>query len=141
MNTLEKATFAAGCFWGVENLFAKNFQVETKVGYIGGKTKNPTYREVTYASLVKFFYQFHDPTTLNRQGNDIGTQYRSAIFYHSEEQRKIAEEVTNKVQENLSKGKILGDKGKRAYEGDKIVTQIVEAGEFYDAEDMHQKYL
>ncbi|CAG8597977.1 11584_t:CDS:2 [Acaulospora morrowiae] len=154
MNTLEKATFAAGCFWGVEHIFAKNFDIKTRVGFIGGKVENPSYKKVctgetnhaeacqilydpskiSYATLVEFFYKTHDASTLNRQGNDNGTQYRSAIFYHSEEQKRIAEEVTKKVQEKINKEKDI-------YSGDKIVTTIEEAGEFYDAEEMHQKYL
>ncbi|RHZ83022.1 hypothetical protein Glove_100g21 [Diversispora epigaea] len=155
---LEKATFAAGCFWGVEHVFSKNFKnfdVKTKVGYIGGKVENPKYKEVcsgttdhaeacqilfdpskvSYATLVEFFYKIHDATTLNQQGPDKGSQYRSAIFYHSEEHRKIAEEVTQKVQEKVKNHE------KKIYVNDKIVTAILEAGEFYDAEEYHQKYL
>ncbi|KAI9010349.1 peptide methionine sulfoxide reductase MsrA [Phycomyces nitens] len=147
----EKATFAAGCFWGVEHMFNKYFKkdgITTKVGYIGGKVDNPTYRQVCngttdhaealeitfdpkkveYAKLVEFFYNMHDPTTLNSQGPDRGSQYRSAIFYHSPEQKKIAEEVTAEVQE-------------KHYKGKRIVTDIVPAGVFYDAETYHQLYL
>lgn len=153
----EIATFAAGCFWGVEHIFLKEYPpsqnkgiLRTSVGYTGGleKAQNPTYREVCtgatnhaealriefdpsiiqYGELVEFFYRTHDPTTLNRQGGDAGTQYRSAIFTHSPEQRKIAEDVTRKVQEEHFKDQ-------------KIVTEIEEAGQWYDAEEYHQLYL
>ncbi|KAG0736439.1 hypothetical protein G6F57_009052 [Rhizopus arrhizus] len=147
----EKATFAAGCFWGVEHLYKKHFQqfgIHTKVGYIGGNTTDPDYRKVcsgttnhaealevefnpkkvSYDTLVEFFYRMHDPTTANAQGPDVGTQYRSAIFYHSDEQKSIAERVTSEVQE-------------KHYKGRKIVTEIVPAGKFYDAETYHQEYL
>jgi peptide-methionine (S)-S-oxide reductase len=83
---------------------------------------------------VEFFYKIHDPTTANQQGPDVGTQYRSAIFYHSPEQKEIAEEVTQRIQEKLNNEKNL-------YSGSKIVTEIVEAGDWYDAEDYHQEYL
>ncbi|RIA89515.1 peptide methionine sulfoxide reductase [Glomus cerebriforme] len=155
MTNLEKATFAAGCFWGVEHIFKKHFNdIKTRVGYIGGKTRNPGYREVcsgstghaeacqiefdptktSYETLVEFFYKIHDPTTANKQGPDVGTQYRSAIFYHSLEQKELAEKVTKQVQERL-------DNDKKLYSGNDIVTEIVEADEWYDAEDYHQKYL
>lgn len=153
----EIATFAAGCFWGVEHIFLKEYPpsqnkgiLKTSVGYTGGleKAQNPTYREVCtgatnhaealriefdpstiqYGELVEFFYRTHDPTTMNRQGGDAGTQYRSAIFTHSPEQRKIAEDVTRKVQEEHFKDQ-------------KIVTEIEEAGQWYDAEEYHQLYL
>ncbi|CAG8506864.1 17808_t:CDS:10 [Acaulospora morrowiae] len=150
----EKATFAAGCFWGVEHVFRKHFDIDTKVGYIGGVTNKPSYNEVctgntghaealqiqfdpskiSYATLVEFFYKIHDPTTANRQGPDVGTQYRSAIFYHSHQQKEIAEKVTEQVQEKANKETKL-------YTGSKIVTEIVEAGEWYDAEKYHQMYL
>lgn len=90
--------------------------------------------KTSYETLVEFFYKTHDPTTANRQGPDVGTQYRSAIFYHSPEQKSLAEHVTKQTQEKL-------DREKNLYSGDKIVTEIVEAGEWYDAEDYHQKYL
>ncbi|KAG9302065.1 hypothetical protein G9A89_021109 [Geosiphon pyriformis] len=155
---IEKAAFAAGCFWGVEKVFRRNFgknkDFDTRVGYIGGNKSDPSYREVcngttnhaeaveinfnpeniSYATLVEFFYKIHDPTTLNRQGNDSGTQYRSAIFYHSPEQKEIAERVTKEVQERANNNKKL-------YSGDKIVTEITEAGTFYNAEEYHQDYL
>ncbi|KAG1775685.1 peptide methionine sulfoxide reductase MsrA [Suillus placidus] len=153
----EIATFAAGCFWGVEHIFLKEYPpsqnkgiLKTSVGYTGGleKAQNPTYREVCtgttnhaealriefdpstiqYEELVEFFYRTHDPTALNRQGGDVGTQYRSAIFTHSPEQSKIAEDVTRKVHEEHFKGQT-------------IVTEIEEAGQWYDAEEYHQLYL
>ncbi|CAG8547420.1 5_t:CDS:2 [Ambispora leptoticha] len=154
----EKATFAAGCFWGVEKVFRRNFGskpgFDARVGYIGGKSENPSYREVcsgttnhaeavqitfnpeniSYETLVEFFYKIHDPTTQNRQGNDTGTQYRSAIFYHSPEQKGIAERVTNFVQEKSNNEKEL-------YQNREITTEISEAGTFYNAEDYHQDYL
>ena len=122
--------------------------LETRVGYAGGSTKNPTYRDVSrgdtghaeaievvfdparlsYEDLLGYFFRMHDPTTLNRQHNDVGTQYRSAIFYHDEEQRQVAERVKERVQRS---GKWDGQ----------IVTEIVPAGEFWVAEDYHQKYL
>ncbi|KAF9274028.1 Peptide-methionine (S)-S-oxide reductase [Mortierella alpina] len=147
----DKATFAAGCFWGVEKAFQKQFQGEqftTRVGYTGGADDHPTYEKVcnggtqhaealqiefhpsktlSYPVLVEFFYRMHDPTTLNAQGPDRGTQYRSAIFYHSPEQQDIAHQVTAAVQ--------------AAHFKNKIVTQIVPAGTWFDAEDYHQKYL
>jgi len=145
---MAKATFAAGCFWGVEDAFRQVKGVtSTTVGYIGGTTKNPTYKEVctdrtghaeavevefdpsqvSYRELLALFFQSHDPTTLNRQGPDFGTQYRSAIFFHDTEQEKEAREA--KVA--LKKAGIF----KRP-----IVTQIVAAPEFYRAEDYHQQY-
>ena len=144
----EVATFSAGCFWGVEDEFMHmKGVVSTRVGYTGGKTKNPTYEQVctnttghaesvevtydptvvSYDKLLDAFWNMHDPTTLNRQGPDVGTQYRSAIFYHNEDQKKVA--ITSK--EKLEKS------GK--YKG-KIMTEIAPAGEFYQAEEYHQKY-
>ncbi|GBE86832.1 Probable peptide methionine sulfoxide [Sparassis crispa] len=155
----EIATFAAGCFWGVEHIFLKYYPIaeqkgilKTAVGYTGGKddAKDPNYRQVCtgttdhaeslriefdpnvveYDELVEFFYRTHDPTTVNSQGADQGTQYRSAIFYHSPEQFDIAKRVTEEVQ-------------KKHFDpiGKKIVTQIVPAGPWYDAEEYHQEYL
>ncbi|KAF8652505.1 hypothetical protein AX16_004378 [Volvariella volvacea WC 439] len=155
----EIATFASGCFWGVEHIFLKHFPpsenkgiLNTRVGYTGGNpiVKNPTYKQVcsgatdhaeavriefdpkivSYDELVEFFYRTHDPTTVNRQGGDIGTQYRSAIFIHTPTQQQIAERVTAEVQ-----AKHFTPKGKT------IVTEIIEAGEWWDAEDYHQHYL
>ncbi|CAO3653188.1 unnamed protein product [Cunninghamella blakesleeana] len=151
-NMIEKATFAAGCFWGVEYLYNKHFKhhgIQTKVGYIGGKIHNPTYYQIctgisghaeaveitfdptkiSYATLAEFFYRMHDPTTLNRQGPDRGPQYRSAIFYHSPEQKKIADQITKDVQQKYFVDQL-------------IVTEIVPANElFYIAEEDHQMYL
>jgi len=146
----ETATFAAGCFWGVEELFRKLPGVKgTRVGYTGGKTKKPSYemvctgitghaealeivfdpKKVSYAKLLEMFFANHNPTTPNRQGWDIGTQYRSAVFYNSEAQKKEAE----KAKENA------GREGRWA--GKKIVTEIAPAGVFWEAEEYHQKYL
>ncbi len=146
---LEKATFAAGCFWGVEKVFGATAGViSTQVGYTGGSKKNPTYEQVCsgttghaeaievtfdpgkvgYDGLLEIFWRHHDPTTANRQGPDIGMQYRSAIFYHTAAQKKTAE----KSKEILQKSGIF----KRP-----IVTEITPAGEFYSAEEYHQKYL
>ncbi len=145
---MEKATFGAGCFWGVEYEFSQVKGVaSTVVGYMGGTKKNPTYQDVctnttghaevveleydpsvvTYEELLSLFWEIHDPTQRNRQGPDVGTQYRSAIFYHSEDQRKSAEESKDKVQRS---GKYK--KG--------IATEIMPASTFYDAEEYHQKY-
>ncbi len=144
-----KATFAGGCFWGIEKYIAEEEGViATCVGYTGGNTKNPTYKEVctgrtghaeavevtfdpsrtNYETLLEFFFTHHDPTTLNRQGNDIGTQYRSAIFYHTPEQ-----EIAAKSAKDLLDRAGIFDKP--------IVTEIKPASEFYEAEDYHQKYL
>ena len=145
---MAKATFAAGCFWGVEDAFR---QVEgvtsTAVGYIGGTTKNPSYKEVctgrtghaeaveidfdpakvSYLELLATFWKSHDPTTVNRQGPDVGTQYRSAIFFHDAAQGKDARD---------SKA-VLTEQG--VFQRP-IVTEIVPAPEFYKAEDYHQQY-
>jgi len=152
----EVATFASGCFWGTEHIFLKDYKnkgiIKTTVGYTGGddNVKNPSYKDVCtgrtghaeackvefdpevlpYEELVEFFYRTHDPTTVNRQGGDTGTQYRSAIFTNSDEQAAIARRVTNEVQK-----KHFDPIGKR------IVTTIQPAGVWYDAEDYHQEYL
>jgi peptide-methionine (S)-S-oxide reductase len=148
MNTV-KATFGAGCFWGVEEIF-RNVEgvVATAVGYAGGTKENPTYEDVctdktghaevvevefdpsqvTYDELLNIFWSNHNPTTLNRQGPDIGTQYRSVIFYHSPEQKSAAE---------ISRDKI--DKSGRFRRP--VVTQIEAAPKFWRAEDYHQRYL
>jgi peptide-methionine (S)-S-oxide reductase len=146
---MAKATFAAGCFWGVEAAFRQlPGVISTRVGYIGGQTPNPTYKEVctdrtghaeaveieydpakiSYEHLLNVFWENHDPTTLNRQGPDWGTQYRSAIFFHTPEQE---------TQAQASKEAL--DKSGRFR--NKIVTQIVPAPAFYQAEDYHQQYL
>ncbi|MBM4151958.1 MAG: peptide-methionine (S)-S-oxide reductase MsrA [Kiritimatiellaceae bacterium] len=144
----EKATFAAGCFWGVEDLFRKVKGVlDTQVGYTGGQTTNPTYKQVctattghaealeitfdptvaSYKTLVELFFKMHDPTQVDRQGPDIGPQYRSAIFYHSAEQQVIAQEVKDALQ--------ISGKYKKP-----IATQIVPGATFYRAEEYHQRY-
>ncbi|MBI3323315.1 MAG: peptide-methionine (S)-S-oxide reductase MsrA [Candidatus Omnitrophica bacterium] len=146
---LRKATFGAGCFWGVEKILAKvPGVVSTRVGYTGGSTEDPDYRavctgrtghaeavEVTYdparvryEELLVTFWEWHDPTTLNRQGPDVGSQYRSAIFTHDREQ----EEAARRSKELLERAKVFPGR---------IVTEIVPAGEFYTAEEYHQKYL
>lgn len=149
IKNLERATFGAGCFWGVEETFRNlNGVKSTAVGYMGGITENPTYEqvcrgntkhvevvellfnpeEISYTRLLDVFWDSHDPTTLNRQGPDIGEQYRSVIFYHSPEQRKKAEES---LQKEESAGRFPR----------KIVTAIEPAKTFYLAEDYHQQYL
>lgn len=145
---MAKATFAAGCFWGVEDAFAQVKGVNsTTVGYTGGTKTNPTYKDVcggntghaeaveidfepsqvSYPELLATFFQLHDPTTLNRQGPDFGTQYRSAIFFHDAEQETAAKDA----KATLEQSRIF----KRP-----IVTQIAAAGPFYPAEEYHQKY-
>ena len=147
-NNLETATLAAGCFWCVEAVFDDLKGVEDVVsGYSGGHTENPTYQEVcsettghaevvqvkfnpneiSFKEILQVFFTVHDPTTLNRQGNDIGTSYRSAIFYHTDEQKKIAEEVIKEVT----------DEG--VYDNP-IVTQVAPFDKFFTAEDYHQEY-
>jgi peptide-methionine (S)-S-oxide reductase len=145
---MEKATFGAGCFWGVEHFFREVPGVSDAVsGYAGGKVDNPTYRQVcngttnhaevvevtfdpakvSYATLVDLFFKMHNPTTMNRQGPDVGTQYRSAIFTHSPEQARVAKE-------RLEAAKASG-----RYK-QPIVTQIEPAQTFWPAEDYHQRY-
>ena len=145
----ETATLAGGCFWGMEEILRQIPGIlETRVGYTGGIIPNVTYEKVkkgdtghaeaiqvvfdpkklAFEKLLGYFFKMHDPTTLNRQGNDIGTQYRSAIFFHSEAQRVVAEKVKAEVEKS--------GKWKRP-----IVTEIVPAKDFYGAEDYHQKYL
>jgi methionine-S-sulfoxide reductase len=143
------ATLAGGCFWGVEALFKQlPGVIETTVGYTGGSLDSPRYADVTtgrtghaeavqivfdpervsYDEILTYFFRLHDPTTPNRQGNDVGTQYRSAIFTHDAEQRRIAGKVRERVDRS--------GKWRR-----KVVTEIVPASEFYPAEDYHQDYL
>ena len=143
---MSKAMFGAGCFWGVEYNFSKIKGVNEVIsGYSGGKTPNPTYemvcsnntehaevvlidyneKEVTYEELLSAFWKKHDPTTLNRQGPDVGNQYRSAIFYYDDRQKEAAEKSLNQLQEKLSQ---------------KIVTEIAKAQKFWKAEEYHQKY-
>jgi peptide-methionine (S)-S-oxide reductase len=148
MRALEKATLAAGCFWGVEAAFRPvKGVISTQVGYTGGTTDNPTYYDVctdttghaeaveveydpsvvSYDELLEVFWQIHDPTTLNRQGPDVGRQYRSAIFYHDPQQEASA---------RASKDRLEHD-GRYSRP---IVTEIVPAGRFYRAEEYHQRY-
>jgi peptide-methionine (S)-S-oxide reductase len=145
----QTATFAAGCFWGVEAAFRQvPGVVDTAVGYTGGSLPNPTYEDVctdrtghaeavrvefdpskvSYGELLDVFWENHDPTTKNRQGPDVGTQYRSAIFVHDAEQEKVASESRNRQEKN---GKFRRP----------IVTEIVPETEFWRAEDYHQRYL
>lgn len=145
---LEIATFANGCFWCTEAVFEQLRGVSDVVsGYIGGKVKNPTYEqvcsgmtghaeavqvtydpnEISYSDLLHVFWKTHDPTTLNRQGHDVGTQYRSAVFFHNEEQRTLAEKTKQKLSES------------KAFD-DPIVTEITEASKFYPAEAKHQDF-
>jgi peptide-methionine (S)-S-oxide reductase len=145
---LETATLAGGCFWCTEAVFDDLKGVEDVVsGYSGGHAENPTYREVcdggtghaeviqirfdpnelSFNDLLKVFFTVHDPTTLNRQGNDIGSQYRSAIFYHSDEQKRAAEDV-------------IGEITKEAVYDSPIVTEVKPFDKFYPAEDYHQEY-
>ena len=143
---MKKAMFGAGCFWGVEYNFSKLEGVSEVVsGYSGGKTSNPTYEQVcsnstehaevvmidydetviSYEDLLDSFWKKHDPTTLNRQGPDVGNQYRSAIFYYDEEQKELAQKSLDEFQKKLDK---------------KIVTEITKADTFWKAEEYHQKY-
>jgi peptide-methionine (S)-S-oxide reductase len=145
---MQKATFGAGCFWGVEAAFRELEGVtDTAVGYMGGKTKNPTYNDVctdrtghvevcevtfdpartSYEKLVEYFFKLHDPTQVNRQGPDVGTQYRSVIFYHSPEQQQVARKVLQ----------LLHNSGRFKRP---IATAIEPAQEFWRAEDYHQRY-
>lgn len=145
---LETATLAGGCFWCLEAVYDQVIGVKDVVsGYTGGHVPNPSYQrvcdgntghaeavqiqfdpeQISYRELLEIFFSIHDPTTLNRQGADVGTQYRSAIFYHSEEQRQIAEQLVRELTEQ------------RVFR-DPIVTEIVPASTFYPAEDYHQEY-
>ncbi|KAJ9059378.1 hypothetical protein DSO57_1002798 [Entomophthora muscae] len=146
---LSTATLAGGCFWGIEHFFRKEFGaklINLKVGYIGGDVDDPTYlqvkkgqtghveavqfrfdpKQVSYHELIHYFFRIHDPTTEDRQLNDVGTQYRSAIFYHSEDQKLVAQQVIKQVQP-----KIHGP----------IITQLVPISRFFCAEEYHQDYL
>ena len=147
-NGREVATLAGGCFWCLEAVYEQLRGVEEVVsGYTGGQVRNPTYREVTtgttghaetvritydpnevsYRDLLEVFFTIHDPTTLNRQGADVGPQYRSAIFYHDERQKEIAQDVMREMEQ-------------AGVWDDPIVTELVPAGEFYVAEAYHQEY-
>jgi methionine-S-sulfoxide reductase len=143
----ETAVFAAGCFWGVQYYFDQvPGVIETEVGYTGGHTDNPSYEDVlthttghaeatkivfdpakaSFETLLKQFFRMHDPTQLNRQGPDVGDNYRSAIFYQDEEQKEAAQDVINELNKSEFKGK--------------IVTTLEKAGKFWPAEDYHQKF-
>jgi len=144
----EKATFAAGCFWGVEEAFYDESGVaSTRVGYTGGNLEQPTYQQVcsgtsghaeavevtfdpakiSYEELLKLFWQAHDPTQLDRQGPDIGSQYRSVVFYHTEEQRRLAEASRDALDQS---GRYKSS----------VVTAIVPISTFWEAEEYHQQY-
>lgn len=145
---MQTATFAAGCFWGVEAAFLKvDGVIDTKVGYTGGSLDQPTYDQVcsgrsghaeavqvnydptklSFSELLNIFFWSHDPTQLNRQGPDRGSQYRSAVFFHDDEQKKLTEEL---IQEMNSSGKFK----------EPVVTQVVAATKFWTAEEYHQRY-
>ena len=146
---MEKATFGGGCFWGIEDAFRKLDGVkETAAGYMGGSTRNPTYEQVcsgetghaevvqlsfdpariSYAQLLEHFWKMHNPTSLNYQGPDIGTQYRTVIFFHNDEQRQQAEESKAALD---ASGRLLSQ----------VVTEVLPAEEFWRAEEYHQCYL
>lgn len=146
---MEKATFGAGCFWGVEAAFRNvDGVISTSVGYLGGTLSNPTYEKVctgrtghaevvevlydpakvSYTTLLDMFWELHDPTQLNRQGPDVGTQYRSAIFYHTPEQEQLARASKERLEQSGVYTR-------------PVVTEITPASPFYKAEDYHQQYL
>ncbi|CAA9504310.1 MAG: Peptide-methionine (S)-S-oxide reductase MsrA [uncultured Sphingomonadaceae bacterium] len=141
----ERALLAGGCFWGVQDLLRRyRGVISTRVGYSGGEVPNATYRnhgnhaeaieiifdpaELSYRDLLEFFFQIHDPSTKNRQGNDRGASYRSAIFYTSEEQRRVAEDT-------------IADVDASGIWPGKVVTEVAAAGDFWEAEPEHQDYL
>lgn len=141
----ERALLAGGCFWGVQELFRRyEGVISTRVGYSGGTTRNATYRNhghhaeaveiifdparISYRQLLEYFFQLHDPTTRDRQGNDVGASYRSAIFYTTDEQRRVAEDTIADVE---ASGLWPG----------KVVTEVAPAGDFWEAEPEHQDYL
>jgi len=143
--TEERAILAGGCFWGVQNLLRRHEGVlSTRVGYTGGSNSHATYRNhpghaeavevifdpgrVSYRQILEYFFQIHDPSTLNRQGNDRGSSYRSAIFYTSEEQKRIAEDT-------------IADVDASGLWPEKVVTKVVPAAHFWEAEPEHQDYL
>jgi peptide-methionine (S)-S-oxide reductase len=144
-NTTERAVLAGGCFWGMQDLIRKlPGVVATRVGYSGGDVKNATYRnhgthaeaieiifdpaKLSYRELLELFFQIHDPTTKNRQGNDLGASYRSAIYYTSQEQSDIAEDTIDDIEAS------------KVWPG-KVVTEVAPAGDFWEAEPEHQDYL
>jgi peptide-methionine (S)-S-oxide reductase len=141
----ERAVLAGGCFWGMQDLIRRyDGVISTRVGYSGGDVPNATYRRhgthaeaieivfdpsrITYRQLLEFFFQIHDPTTQNRQGNDVGLSYRSAIFYTSDEQKRVAEDT-------------IADVDASGLWPGKVVTEVVAAGPFWEAEPEHQDYL
>jgi peptide-methionine (S)-S-oxide reductase len=141
----ERAVLAGGCFWGMQDLIRKQPGVlRTRVGYTGGEVKNATYRnhgnhaeaieiiydpaKISYRTILEFFFQIHDPTTRNRQGNDVGASYRSAIFYTNEEQKRVAEDT-------------IADVNASGLWPGKVVTEVTPAGDFWEAEPEHQDYL
>ena len=143
--TTEKAILAGGCFWGMQDLLRRQpGVVSTRVGYTGGGTPNPTYRnhgthaesieivfdpeQISYRDILEFFFQIHDPTTRNRQGNDVGPSYRSAIYYLDDEQRRVAEDT-------------IADVDASGLWPGKVVTEVEPAGDFWEAEEEHQDYL
>jgi len=145
MSTNERAVLAGGCFWGMQDLIRKtNGVVSTRVGYSGGDVPNATYRnhgthaeaieivfdpaKLSYRELLEFFFQIHDPTTRNRQGNDMGTSYRSGIYYTSDEQKRIADDT-------------IADVNASGLWPGRVVTEVAPAGPFWDAEPEHQDYL
>jgi len=167
---INSATFGAGCYWGTQKFFEKNFVKKSpgildgvgQVGFMGpeGSKEDPSYKEVcsgstghvevytlklnytraNYRDLVKFFFTFHDPTTLNCQGNDAGTQYASVIYCHSEEQFKIATETKKELQDLLNKKKIVFTTN-GVFKGDTVTTDVRMSTKFYEAHDEHQEYL
>lgn len=143
--SVERAVLAGGCFWGMQDLFRRYAGiVSTRVGYTGGEVPNATYRnhgnhaeaieilfdpaQISYRDILEFFFQIHDPTTRNRQGNDVGPSYRSAIFYTSDEQKRVAADTIAAVD---ASGRWPG----------KVVTEVAPAGPFWEAEPEHQDYL
>lgn len=145
MASNERAVLAGGCFWGMQDLLRRYPGViATRVGYTGGEVRNATYRrheghaeaieivfdpgKISYRQILEWFFQIHDPTTLNRQGNDVGTSYRSAIFYTTDEQKRIAKET-------------IADVNASGLWPGPVVTEVVPAGEFWEAEPEHQDYL
>lgn len=145
MASNERAILAGGCFWGMQDLLRRYPGViSTRVGYTGGEVRNATYRrheghaeaieivfdsvKMTYRQILEWFFQIHDPTTLNRQGNDLGTSYRSAIFYTTDEQKRVAEET-------------IADVNASGLWPGRVVTEVAPAGEFWEAEPEHQDYL
>jgi peptide-methionine (S)-S-oxide reductase len=144
-DSVEKAILAGGCFWGMEDLFRKRPGViSTRVGYTGGDIPNATYgnhdghaealeivfdpARISYREILEFFFQIHDPTTPNRQGNDVGTSYRSVIFYLGDEQRRVAQQTIAEID---ASGRWPG----------KVVTEVMPAGPFWEAEPEHQNFL